>query len=68
VVTTEGVLRFCASEDMVANRGEMNAIYENLAQFDDGLPGWDSDPMRNPLSDKTLYLPHRRKNTPVSGK
>lgn len=63
VVTTEGVLYFCATDDMVENRGQMKAIYENLAQFDDGLPGWDPDPKRNPLADRTLYLSHRLKNT-----
>lgn len=62
VITTIGVLLAAAEYGLVEDRVEMKAVYESIAQFDDGLPGWDSNPARNPLADKTLYLAHKTKH------
>lgn len=62
VITTVGVLLAAAEYGLVENRVEMKAVYESISQFDDGLPGWDPNPARNRLADKTLYLAHQTKH------
>ena len=62
VITTIGILIAAANYGLVPDRGEMRETYEAIAQFDDGLPKWDSDPSRNKLADRTIYLAHRVKH------
>lgn len=61
VLTTVGVLVAAAGYGLVQDRGEMQSRYESIAQYDDGLPGWDRDANRNQLADKRIYLAHQQK-------
>lgn len=61
VITTVGVLAAAAGYGLIENRVDMREMYESIAAFDTGLPGWDRDISRNKLADKTIYLAHREK-------
>lgn len=62
VISTVGILLAVAEYGRVENRLEMKSVYESIAQIDDGIPGWGSNPARNPLTDKTIYLAHKTKH------
>jgi hypothetical protein len=64
ILTTVGVLAAAAGYGLIQDRREMQTRYESIAEYDDGLPGWDRDASRNRLADKRIYLAHQERYAP----
>ncbi|MHA3683745.1 hypothetical protein ACXR2T_02300 [Leucobacter sp. HY1910] len=58
VTSTLGILRDAARLGMVETRGDMKLIYARIAQYDDGLPHWDTSVV-SVLHDRELYIGRR---------